>query len=111
MQTNQIDGQDNPVAITYTSKFYEVQKFYSLTEHMFCGNTVVVNAKWFHSLPASYQKVLRDAVKNMIKEQRRLIDENEATYLNKMKESGWTNYHFDRRAETKFCKGYSKSTG
>lgn len=88
MQTNQIDGQDNPVAITYTSKFYEVQKFYSLTEHMFCGNTVVVNAKWFHSLPASYQKVLRDAVKNMIKEQRRLIDENEATYLNKMKESG-----------------------
>lgn len=88
MQTNQIDGQDNPVAITYTSKFYEVQKYYSLTEHMFCGNTVVVNAKWFHSLPESYQKVLRDAVKNMIKEQRRLIDENEAAYLKKMEAAG-----------------------
>lgn len=88
LQTNQINGQDNPVAITYTSKFYEVQKYYSLTEHMFCGNTVVVNAKWFHSLPASYQKILREAVNNMIKEQRRLIDANEADYLNKMKAAG-----------------------
>lgn len=88
LQMNQIDGQDNPITITYTSKFYEVQKYYTLTEHLFCGNTVVVNAKWFHSLPVSYQKILRDAVKHMITEQRRLIDQNEAVYLKKMEEAG-----------------------
>lgn len=88
MQTKQIDGQDNPVTITYTSKFYEVQKYYTLTEHMFCGNTVVVNASWFRSLPESYQQALRESVKDMIKEQRRLIDENEQKYLDEMAKAG-----------------------
>lgn len=88
MQTKQIDGQDNPITITSTNKFYEVQKHYTLTEHMFCANTVTVNAKWFNSLPESYQTILRDAVKNMIKEQRRLIDENEKAYVKEMEEKG-----------------------
>lgn len=88
MQTKQIDGQDNPITITSTNKFYEVQKHYTLTEHMFCANTVTVNAKWFRSLPESYQQILKDAVKNMIKEQRRLIDENEKVYLKEMEEKG-----------------------
>lgn len=88
MQTKQIDGQDNPVAITYTSKFYEVQKYYTLTEHMFCGNTVVVNAKWFYSLPESYQQILRESVKNMIAEQRRLVDASERQYLAEMEKAG-----------------------
>ena len=54
LQMNQVDGQDNPITITCTNKFYEVQKYYTLTEHLFCGNCVVVNAEWFRSLPVSY---------------------------------------------------------
>lgn len=90
LQTNQIDGQDNPITITYTSKFYEVQKFYTLTQHMFCGNCVVVNAEWFHGLPEEYQTALRESVKDMITEQRKLIDENEANYIDQMKAAGCT---------------------
>lgn len=88
LQTHQIDGQDNPITITCTSKFYEVQKFYTLTEHMFCANTVCVNAQWFYSLPESYQQALRESVKDMIAEQRRLIDANEADYIKTMEEAG-----------------------
>lgn len=88
LQMKQIDGQDNPITITCTSKFYEVQKFYTRTEHMFCGNCVVVNADWFHSLPEDYQTALRESVKDMITEQRRLIDENEAGYLQEMQDAG-----------------------
>ena len=88
MQTKQIDGQDNPITITATNKFYEVQKFYTKTEHMFCANTVTVNAEWFYSLPEEYQKILRSAVGDMIKEQRRLIDENEKSYIEEMEKSG-----------------------
>lgn len=88
MQMNQIDGQDNPITITCTNKFYEVQHYYSITEHMFCCNCVVVNAEWFYSLPESYQQALRESVKDMITEQRRLIDENEEAYLQTMKDNG-----------------------
>lgn len=88
LQMAQIDGQDNPITITCTSKFYEVQKYYTLTEHLFCGNCVVVNAEWFHGLPEEYQTALREAVKDMITEQRRLIDENEAAYLEEMEAAG-----------------------
>ena len=88
LQMNQVDGQDNPITITCTNKFYEVQKYYTLTEHLFCGNCVVVNAEWFRSLPEDYQKALRESVDDMITEQRRLIDENEAAYLEEMKAKG-----------------------
>ena len=88
LQTKQIDGQDNPITITCTSKFYEVQKYYSLIEDLFCGNCVVVNAAWFHSLPESYQTALREAAHDMIVEQRRLIDENEAGYIEEMEAGG-----------------------
>lgn len=88
LSTKQIDGQDNPITITCTSKFYEVQSYYTLTEHMFCGNCVVVNAEWFHSLPESYQTALREAVKDMITEQRRLIDANEEAYIAEMEAAG-----------------------
>ena len=86
----QIDGQDNPITITCTNKFYEVQKFYTLTEHMFCGNCVVVNAAWFHSLPEDYQTALREAVKDMIAEQRRLVDESESADIQEMTDNGCT---------------------
>ena len=88
MQTNQIDGQDNPITITCTNKFYEVQKYYSLTQHMFCANCVCVNTEWFHSLPENYQEILRTAAADMIAEQRRLIDENEAKYQEEMEANG-----------------------
>jgi len=90
LSTKQIDGQDNPITITCTNKFYEVQKFYTLTEHMFCGNCVVVNAAWFHSLPEDYQTALREAVKDMIAEQRRLVDESESADIQEMTDNGCT---------------------
>ena len=90
LQTGQIDGQDNPITITCTSKFYEVQHYYSLIGDLFCGNCILVNAEWFHALPESYQEALRIAVHDTITEQRRLIDENEAAYLEEMTAAGVT---------------------
>ena len=88
LQMGQIDGQDNPITITCTSKFYEVQSYYTLTEHMVNGNCVLVNAEWFYGLPEEYQTALRETVNEMIKEQRRLVDENEAGYLAEMEAGG-----------------------
>ena len=64
------------------------QKYYTIAEQLFCGNCVVVNAAWFHNLPESYQTALRESVHDMIVEQRKLIDENEANYLSEMEKAG-----------------------
>lgn len=88
LQTNQIDGQDNAITITYTNKFYEVQKYYTEIQHLFNGNTYLINAGFYNSLPAEYQKILADAVQAAVVEQRRLVDENEDKFLEEMKASG-----------------------
>lgn len=88
LQTGQIDGQDNAVSITYTNKFYEVQKYFTRLDHLFNVNCYLVNAEWFHSLPASYQTILRDAVREAVKEQRRLVDANEIKQLEAMQNAG-----------------------
>ena len=88
LQTKQIDGQDNAITITYTNKFYEVQPYYTQIQHLINGNTYLINANFFHSLPEEYQKILQEAVTAAVAEQRRLIDENEAGYLAEMVAAG-----------------------
>lgn len=88
LQQKVVDGQDNGVMITYTNKFYEVQKYYTVTQHLFNANSYIINKEFFESLPAEYQTVIKDAVKAAVKEQRRLIDEKEQEYLAAMKAAG-----------------------
>lgn len=85
LQQKQVDGQDNGVIITHTNKFYEVQKYYTVMQHMFNANSYIINKEFMESLPAEYQTVIRDAVKAAVKEQRRLIDEKEQALLDEMK--------------------------
>jgi hypothetical protein len=43
LQTKVVDGQENPLAIISTAKLYEVQKFCSLTNHMWDGFWFLAN--------------------------------------------------------------------
>ncbi len=90
LQTNQIDGQDNSVTITYTSKFHEVQDYYSVIEHLFNAAALLVNADWYNSLPAAYQEALHEAAAVAVTENRAIIDANEGEYLAAMEEAGTT---------------------
>jgi tripartite ATP-independent transporter DctP family solute receptor len=45
-----VDGQDNPVASIYTSKFYEVQKYLVLTRHVHAVAAAVINEKVYQAL-------------------------------------------------------------
>lgn len=85
LQQKAVDGQDNGVIITYTNKFYEVQKYYTVMQHMFNANSYIINKEFFESLPSEYQTVIKDAVAAAVNEQRRLIDEKEQEYLDEMK--------------------------
>ena len=55
LQTNVVDGQENPLAIISTAKLYEVQKYCSLTNHMWDGFWMLGNRRAWERLPPDMQ--------------------------------------------------------
>ncbi|NUU00706.1 TRAP transporter substrate-binding protein [Herbaspirillum robiniae] len=62
LQTGIVQGQENPLAIIYTSKLYEVQKYCSMTNHMWDGFWMLGNKKSFEKLPKDLQELIRTNV-------------------------------------------------
>jgi TRAP-type transport system periplasmic protein len=63
LQTGVMDGQENPFTQIYSAKFQEVQKFLSLTGHVYTPAYATVGAKKWASLPAEVRKTLEAVAK------------------------------------------------
>ena len=63
LETGTVDGQENPYNTILSSKFYEVQKYLTVTNHVYSPWIVLVSKKWWDGLSAAEQKVLMDAAK------------------------------------------------
>jgi len=61
LETKTVDGQENPFNTILSSKFYEVQKYLSVTNHVYSPWIVLVSKKWWDGLSKDEQKVLMDA--------------------------------------------------
>ena len=57
LQTKVVDGQENPPAIISAAKLYEVQKYCSLTNHMWDGWWFLVNRRAWNAMPPDLQAV------------------------------------------------------
>lgn len=64
LQTGVVDGQENPPSIVSTSKFYEVQKFLTLSEHGYHGYVLIANKRFWEALPADIRPIMDQAVKD-----------------------------------------------
>ena len=64
LQTGVVDGQENPVTHVYTQKFYEVQKYMTLTDHTYHGYVVIANKKFWEGLPPDIRAALTAALKD-----------------------------------------------
>src|ERR1700704_6900008 len=58
LQTKIVEGQENPLAIISTAKLYEVQKFCSLTNHMWDGFWFLANRRAWEKLPADIRTIV-----------------------------------------------------
>ena len=58
LQTHIVDGQEQPLVVINTEKLYEVQKFCSLTNHMWDGFWFLVNRRVWNSLPADLRPIV-----------------------------------------------------
>ena len=63
LQTGVMDGQENPFTQIYSAKFQEVQKFLSLTGHVYTPAYATVGATKWAGLPADVRKILEDTAK------------------------------------------------
>jgi tripartite ATP-independent transporter DctP family solute receptor len=63
LETRTVDGQENPYNTILSSKFYEVQKYLSVTNHVYSPWIMLVSKKWWDQLSKDEQKVLLDAAK------------------------------------------------
>ncbi|MBP2310269.1 DctP family TRAP transporter solute-binding subunit [Azospirillum melinis] len=61
LETGTVDGQENPVAIIQSSKFYEVQKYLTLTRHVYTPFIVLASKRWWDGLSADEKKILQEA--------------------------------------------------
>jgi len=63
LETKAVDGQENPFNTVVSSKFYEVQKYLTVTNHVYSPWIITVSKKWWDGLGQHEQKVLMDAAK------------------------------------------------
>jgi TRAP-type transport system periplasmic protein len=65
LQTGVMDGQENPFSQIYSAKFQEVQKFLSLTGHVYTPAYITVGVKRWGTLPGDVRKILEDTAKEV----------------------------------------------
>jgi len=63
LQTGVMDGEENPLTQIYTSKFQEVQKFLSMTDHVYTPAYLVVSPRKWSALPADVRKAVEEAAR------------------------------------------------
>ncbi len=66
LQTGVADGQMNPIPIITMAKFNEVQKFITLTDHLFAPYVWTINTRFFNTLTPEEQAVVRSAARSAI---------------------------------------------
>jgi len=65
-----VEGQENPLAVIFFAKLYEVQKYLSQTNHMWDGFWFLANGKAWQGLPADVRDVIAKNLNQSARDQR-----------------------------------------
>lgn len=88
LQQRVIDGQENPFGNIWDGNLYEVQKYLSLTGHVYAGNGVVMNLKRLQSFTKQEQDWITTAVKRAQAEQRKYVQDMDAEFRSRLEKKG-----------------------
>jgi len=88
LQQGVIDGQENPVAVILQMKVYEVQKYLSLTQHVYSPAILMMSAKRWAQVPKEDQAIILKAAQEGAVYQRNLGRQNEEKMLADLQKNG-----------------------
>jgi len=88
LESGTADGQENPLATIESSKFNEVQKYLSLTNHVYTPFVFLVSKKFWDQLSEEEKKILKDAAIEAGKFERELNREQNRKSLESLRQKG-----------------------
>lgn len=88
LQQGVVDGQENPIQNIYNNKFYEVQKYLAITNHIYNSGYVILTNDLFESMPADLQALVLSAISDSAAWQMQLCADADSELLEKIKASG-----------------------
>jgi TRAP-type C4-dicarboxylate transport system substrate-binding protein len=83
-----IDGQENPLWVMEVYKFYEIQKYMTLSRHVYSYHIDVASLAWWSGLDAKTQDMVQKAMYDAAVYQRRDNRSKDAARLQLLKEKG-----------------------
>ncbi len=98
LQTGVMDGQENPFTQIYSAKLQEVQKYLSLSGHVYTPAYLTVGKTKWESLPPDVRKVLEDTAKETQAYVYDVAAKDDADLLAKLKQAGMQVNEVDQNA-------------
>jgi TRAP-type transport system periplasmic protein len=90
LEIKALDGQENPLLHMYANKMQEVQKFISVTNHVYTPVALVASKKFWDTLTPDDKAGIQKAATEAGLLQRKLLDEGNAEVIGKFKAAGVT---------------------
>ncbi|AWX15931.1 sialic acid-binding protein [Mergibacter septicus] len=90
LQTNAVDGQENPLPTIQAQKFYEVQKYLALTNHILNDQLYLVSNDTMNELPKDLQEVVKQAAVDAAKYHTKLFEDGEKNLIAEFTKKGVT---------------------
>ena len=90
LQQGTVDAQDNPLELIVSQRFYEVQDYVTLTNHLFQVGMATCNLDWFNNLSAENQQYVQEAIQAGVEAQRTMAAEENEGYITTLEEAGLT---------------------
>ncbi|CDZ36537.1 2,3-diketo-L-gulonate-binding periplasmic protein YiaO [Neorhizobium galegae bv. officinalis] len=88
LETGTVDGQENPFANIINAKFYEVQKYLTVTRHQYNPQIVLVSKKFWDGINEEEKAILQSAATEARDFQRKVSREADAKALDEIKKTG-----------------------
>jgi TRAP-type C4-dicarboxylate transport system substrate-binding protein len=88
MQQGTVDGQENPSAHIYTKRFFEVQKYASMTAHAYAPEPVLISMITWNRLSDAEKAIIQEAATEAVAWQRELSTKEDNAYWDKIKATG-----------------------
>ena len=82
------DGVENAIDELYAARLHEVQKYLSLTGHIYVGVPIIMNEAFYQGLPDDLKGAITEAARAAVLQRREALKTSETTNLEKMKKAG-----------------------
>jgi tripartite ATP-independent transporter DctP family solute receptor len=88
LQQGTVDGEENPIPVILSAKFSQVQKYVSLTNHVYSPALLMISPRTWNKLSDADKRVFLDAAKKGSVAQRKKVNDDEANGLAQLEKEG-----------------------